>query len=251
MRTHLSIPPEREETMSTHIVPSIVAGLLVVSFAAVPTFAVTLAVPGTSDPWLAGMPDGSTASLIDVAPAQSPVLVTGFNLSLGIPLTFSASGAVSNGGCCPFEGPDGGSIESHLTGAENGIANITAPINSLVGVFLDASQPNTSPAPATLDFTSIGVSFTSLAPGLKQVFFIGDGLTGTGSGTVQTVLIPDGATRLFLGTMDGFEWQNNIGAFTVTVAAVPEPGTLLLFAVGLTAAGIVRRRLTKGRSLTG
>src|SRR5437867_3772803 len=41
------------------------------------TFAVTISVPGTADLWLAGMPDGSTASFGDSAPGQSPVLVVG------------------------------------------------------------------------------------------------------------------------------------------------------------------------------
>jgi hypothetical protein len=29
--------------------------------------------------------------------------------------------------------------------------------------------------------------------------------------------VPEGATRLFLGTMDGHEWANNLGQFTITV----------------------------------
>ena len=56
-----------------------------------------------------------------------------------------------------------------------------------------------------------------LSPDLKQVFFMGDGLT-SGS-AVQEIVAPVGATRLYLGTMDGFEWSNNTGAFEVTIAA--------------------------------
>src|ERR1700720_24062 len=42
-------------------------------------------------------------------------------------------------------------------------------------------------------------------------------LPGTGSGSIQNFIIPTGATRLFLGTMDGYGWYNNIGSFGVTV----------------------------------
>ena len=45
-------------------------------------------VPGDSNPYLAGMPDGSTDGS-DRAPGQSPVFVTGLNLSLGAQLTFT------------------------------------------------------------------------------------------------------------------------------------------------------------------
>ena len=205
--------------------------------------AISISVPGTSDPWLAGMPNGSTASLGDTAPDQSPVLVLGLNLGSGVFLTFNVSGAVSNGPCCALVGPDGGGFISHTTGAENGIADATAPINALVGVFLDNNQPDLTPPPSSLDFGSIGLGFPSLSPGLKQVFFIGDGLTGTGSGATQEFFIPAGATRLFLGTMDGFEWSNNLGSFDVTV---PEPSALLLFPFGLTVMGLIRRRLIQG-----
>ena len=79
----------------------------------VPAFStsLTVIVPGTSDPWLAGMPPGSVASVTDVAPSQSPVQAIGLAIVPGTPLKFSASGLVSNGICgppfCPFFGPDG------------------------------------------------------------------------------------------------------------------------------------------------
>ena len=199
-----------------------------------PVSAATVIVPGTSDMWLAGMPDGSTASGGDVAPTHSPVLVTGVDLSLGA-LFFAATGGVLEAPGCPprCNGPDGGLFTSHSGGAQNGISDATAPVNALMGVFLDDNQPDTTPAPSGLDFLVIGTVFETLSPELKQVFFIGDGRTGTGTGDTQIFEVPVGATRLFLGTMDGFGWFNNSGSFTVEVQAVPLPGAIWLLGSGL------------------
>ncbi|MDM7913701.1 MAG: hypothetical protein QUU85_00335, partial [Candidatus Eisenbacteria bacterium] len=65
-------------------------------------------VPGWSDPYLAGMPEGSTAScnfseLCDEAPAQSPQLVEGLCLLPGESLTFEASGGVAQDPDYPLE----------------------------------------------------------------------------------------------------------------------------------------------------
>jgi hypothetical protein len=204
----------------------------------VPTFATIINVPGTSDIWLAGMPNGSVASINDSAPGQSPVLVPGLTLAPGNILTFGSSGLVANGPALTLVGPDGDPTWwiSHLTGVENGISDINSQINALIGVFLGPSQPDLSSAPTSLDFGLLGINFTSLSPELKQVFFIGDGFTGTGSGTMQNFVVPAGATRLFLGTMDGYEWNNNIGSFDVTInqtTPIPEPSTLLLLGSSL------------------
>ena len=208
-----------------------------------------ITVPGTSNPWLAGMPNGSTDGGMDEAPANSPVLVPSVNLDAGAVLTFSAAGLVSNGPCCPLVGPDGGAFASHAFADENGISDVSAPVNSLLGVFLDDSQPDASAVPGALNFATIGLDFASLSPLLKQVFFIGDGLTAEGSGTLQSFEIPTGATRLFLGTMDGFGWFNNLGAFEVTVTpqqtAVPEPATVILLLGGV--AGLAAWRVAGDR----
>jgi hypothetical protein len=126
-------------------------------------------------------------------------------------------------------------------GAENGIASTTAQLSSLIGVFLDDTQPSLGPAPAALDFSGPGgMDFLILSPVLKQPFFIGNGLT-TGS-AVQEFVIPAGATRLFLGTMDGFEWNNNGGSLEVSVTAIPEPSTFVLVGLGLAGIALVRAR---------
>src|SRR5215469_12261603 len=207
---------------------------------------IDLTVPGTSDPWLAGMPAGSTASLGDVAPQQSPVLVP-ISIVPGEVLTFSATGLVTESPKNPFVGPDGGPFTDHFTGAENGISNANMPHNALLGVFLSGSQPNLLPAPAELDFSTLGTGFVSLAPELQQVFFIGDGLTGTGTGLTQDFIAPAGATRLYLGTMDWIWWFDNEGSFDVRVQSVPEPPSLALFVVILVGAGCLRHRFNTAR----
>jgi hypothetical protein len=210
---------------------------------------VQVIVPGSADPWLAGMPDGSTASLGDFAPQQSPVDVPGLGYSSGGVLTFSVKGSVNYGGGPPVDPPDGNFafVVQHATGAENGISNVIAPVDSLLGVFLGPDQPNLTGAPGTLDFsTSAARDASSFSPELKQVFFIGDGLAP--GGVTQQFVIPDGATRLFLGTMNGFGWWNNSGSFQVDVtgpalAAVPEPSSAWLLTVGaLSVAALARLR---------
>ncbi len=179
---------------------------------------ITINVQGTSDPYLAGMPAGSKASGVDTAPLASPTAVSGIPVVPGAEMNFSFTGAVRNNPNYKNFDPDGnlGWILHHDAGAENGIADVTMPINSQLGVFLTDAQPNLTSAPAALDFTSASSrDFTVLRPQLKQPFFIGDGENS--QGTIQKFVVPAGATRLFLGTMDGFEWINNKGSFTTTV----------------------------------
>jgi hypothetical protein len=206
---------------------------------------VSVIVPGQASPYLAGMPNGSTCCQDaqppdDTAPAQSPVQVHGIPLVPGTVLVFSAQGGVGNcvfpnpGEECSDPGesdlfpPDGSVFQnSPFTGLpgtddDNGIARINAPLNSLVGVFLDDREPITWPTPSGLDFAdgALGRSFATLCPGLKQPFFIGDGGTGQGSGALQRFVVPFGATRFFLGTVDGYDWNTNGGAFNVTVTSI-------------------------------
>jgi uncharacterized repeat protein (TIGR03803 family) len=171
-------------------------------------------VPGSSNPFLAGAPDGTPCCSGDSAPEESPVMV-GTSFAPGDSLTFSVSGSVSYAGGAPVDPPDGSS--SVDTGPTLGIAEYTGPVDALAGVFLNGSPPST--APNGLNFTSsgLGTSFKSLSPGLAQVFFIGDGLTGNGKGSVQTFVVPAGATALYLGATDGAGWYNNSGSFAVTV----------------------------------
>lgn len=214
---------------------------------------VIINVPGTSDPWLAGMPNGSGASYGDVAPTHSPVQVLGLGFSAGNLLTFAATGTTDHcdfGSCgfAPAEGDFSESIWSHSPGAENGISDVVTPIDALIGVFLGPTQPNLNPAPGALNFsTAASRDFASLAPLLQQVFYIGNGLRNDNL-TMQTFVVPTGATRLYLGVMDGYGWYNNAGNLSVTVdnvTATPEPSMFAL--MGLALAGLAARAKRKLR----
>jgi hypothetical protein len=223
-------------------VRTVAGAVLALACAARANASTIVIVPGTSNPWLAGMPNGTTALIGDVAPAQSPVEVA---VTAGDVLWFFASGATDH--CpsfgCGAAGAEGDAAEgpwSHLGGAEHGIGDVIAPIDGLLGVFLGPAQPDLDLAPGLLDFSSAASrDFVTLAPLLKQPFFIGDGFRNDGV-TPQNFVVPFGATRLFLGPMDGYEWNNNSGSLAVTVSTVPEPATITLVGLGL--AGAIRRR---------
>lgn len=174
----------------------------------------TVTVPGTANPWLAGHPAGTTAQQGDSAPTQSPVLAA--QVVPGEVLRFTVTGNVNYYPVSSNLTPDGGATLSHL--AENGIAPFAAPISSLIGVFLSDSAP-AGPAPGAFSHQPDNLL---VSPGLHQPFFIGNGL-GAG-GAAQRFVTPAGATRLFLGSMDGYEWKNNDGFFIVTIHSenVPE-----------------------------
>jgi RHS repeat-associated protein len=176
-------------------------------------------VEGTADPYLAGMPDGSTASGGDVAPAQSPLLVPGLALSGGSTLMVTVPAGIVNN---YQSNPDGNyyPFVAHTNGAENGISNIVARANSLVGVFLGPDQPDGSAAPPELDFSPSGnvpggLDYATISPQLKQVFFIGDGRTS--SGDIQQIIVPAGATRLYLGVMSAGATSGSFGSYAVAV----------------------------------
>jgi hypothetical protein len=181
-------------------------------------------VQATANPFLAGMPKGSAASLNNphnspdyagdrTSPRQSPLPVQGMPLVDGAVLTFdSIAGTARHDPNLPYFNPDGelSDIGRNSNGAENGISDLTAPINALVGVFLTDEQPNRSAPPKALDFRSPqSREFTTLQPQLKQLFWIGDGQTK--DGVKQEFVVPEGATRLYLATWDFYEWNNNAG----------------------------------------
>ena len=216
-----------------------VAGGLSPSLAA----AQSVFVPGSSNPFLAGAPDTTACCSGDSAPGQSPALAP-VSVSGGQTLTFSATG-LTDGAGTGSTGPDG-AYTFNMADYGTGIAPANGVgVLGLVGVFLDAGVPSGGSQPGALDFSS-GLNFLSLAPGLDQIFWIGDGLTGTGSGAVQQFIAPTGATRLFLGTVDGFQWNNNTGGYDVSISsvrsAVPEPATWAMMLAGFGMVGVAMRK---------
>jgi hypothetical protein len=180
----------------------------------------TFNVPGTSNPFLAGMPAGSICCAGDSAPAESPVFAG--VATAGETFTFTdVTGRINIAGGTPNTPPDGGSRfgtprnEGGLTSINDIAGFYRMPGGALLGVFLGPGLPTSNPAPDLLNFrdhgvgllgTTVGTHFAKLSPELQQVFFIGDGLTETGSGSVQTFIAPAGATRLYLGVADGYGW---------------------------------------------
>ena len=200
--------------------------------------------PGTSNPFLAGMPNGSSCCSgggqgPDVAPAESPVYAG--PATAGETFTFTnVTGRINIAGGTPNTPPDGGGRfgtppnEGGLTSINDIAGFYRMPVGALLGVFLGPGLPTSNPAPGLLNFrdhgvgrfgTQVGTHFATLSPDLQQIFFIGDGLTGTGSGSVQTFIAPAGATRLYLGVADGYGWANNTGAFDVCVNCGSGPRT--------------------------
>lgn len=164
-------------------------------------------------------------------------------------LTFTnVTGIVKLGNPTNTNGPDGGNF-GYKIASFNGIAGIDAPVlGYLAGVFLDSNEPM-DPPPTTLDFSTIGMNFTTLAPQIGQVFFIGDGLNDTGR--VQEFVVPPTAIRLFLGLADsrfygggpGY-YHDNTGSFTVTVEALSNNGLADFLAAEIKAAAFTQATTT-------
>ncbi len=187
-------------------------------------------------PWLAGMPNGSSVAATGgntqsaLVPYQSPAAVSGIPIVAGSKLSFrQATGTTTytsggQGSGTQF-GPDGNIDRIVGQASTNGINTTYAPLNCLVGIFLDDNAPSSSAAKSTLDFTSASSrDFTTLSPQLKQVFFIGDGINS--SSQLQQFVVPAGATRFYLGIMDekGW-WWDNVG--TINISTVDSTVTIV------------------------
>ncbi|MDQ3234158.1 MAG: hypothetical protein M3Q07_20320 [Pseudobdellovibrionaceae bacterium] len=178
-------------------------------------------IAGTANPFLAGAPETTELDYgrapKDVAPLNAPVAVQAVDAKCfdpGRQLYFQVSGTIAHDNQPEiFTDADGQAdlAPTHSLGSVHGLSNITAPINSLVGVFLDDTAFASRPAaPEALDFgTAEARNFRTLAPKIGQVFFIGDGKDMTGM--LQAFVVPAGTTRLYLAIMDQYEWSNNQG----------------------------------------
>jgi hypothetical protein len=186
-------------------------------------------VQATYDPWLAGMPSSTPAtSYNDFAPAQSPMALTVIPGST-LTVVTAVTGQVQHGVNTGWDSADGNTsaIYWHMKdpptgdvaegqGAQNNIGDIITPIDSLTGLFLDSNQPSAANAPTTVrDYTTQAArdnpDFTNLQ--VQQPFYIGNGING--SGVTASFIVPKNATRFYMGIMDGYEWNNNTGSFSV------------------------------------
>lgn len=215
------------------------------------TVTLTETVESTQDPWLAGMPIGSTASDTDSVTANSvrsgSTPSNGYdsastmNVTPGSTITWqSVSGEVSHLTPPDYYGPDGqtDNVYWHLKdgsytepegdGGQNGIGDVQAPIDSMIGVFLDNDAPNASDNTNYANYANDNMrSYTTDYDQssaidnihLQQPFYIGNGTNS--SGASQSFVVPANATRLFIGMMDGYQWANNAGSFTVTAVEQP------------------------------
>lgn len=144
-------------------------------------------------------------------------------------VAFAVTGSNTLVSAFGLHGPDG--TDSHASDLYpcSGLSGIRVnAAGFLAGVFLGPDEP-ADPAPLRLNFSSGNTQFPLLMPGLEQTFFIGDGWTGAGVGTRQMFVVPTGATRLFLGFVDGYnfngfpgQYQDNAGELQVEI----QPTTL-------------------------
>ncbi len=185
-----------------------------------PNTARRVVVSGKANPYLAGMPDGSTV-FGGTAPAASP---TNLTVTAGQVLRINATGHTVADGYYSQRSTDGsvtGSNGMITLSAANGISQFASPrIGSLIGVFLDDNSPAGQTTPAILDFRATGnvpggIDYSALQPQLRQVFFIGDGQTA--DGVEQMITVPAGATRLFFANSSISAWDLNSGEFEVQV----------------------------------
>ncbi len=186
-------------------------------------------ISATGNLYLAGMPAGTVIKYefpsgdvypdaVETAKPASASFPTSCLYS-GAKLQFSvANTTVSEGVKNKLQTADGdaANIAEHLLGGIYGKAQIHAPMNSLLAVFLGAGDLSSAAIPEALDFTtSESRNYVSLQPKAGQIFFVGDGKTAEGS--KQTIIVPEGAVTLYLGTMDAYEWHNNIGMVFATI----------------------------------
>jgi Flp pilus assembly protein TadG len=209
-------------------------------------------VSAAGNPWLAGMPAGTVCTDFRTSPSEQDTAGSGANIDDSPAAVSLSSMGISSGmsmnfddvtGSANYGGGNSGSADGDTTllctlgssvfgdttyfnSSMNGMSNVYAPVDSMVAVFLTDASPAGATAPPPLDFsTDADRNFTSLAPQLNQVFFVGDGRCDDGE--VQQFVVPTGATRLFIANMDGWQYNNNVGGYNLSVHATQSVSTVM------------------------
>ena len=190
-------------------------------------------VPGTANPYLAGVSYGTSITYdiskgggpdpLDTTSKDYPVLVqtNGNCISEGKTLVFKVRGLITYDRSVAAVNANGKILQtvSHQKGPYLGKANITAPYCALLGVFVGDADPTNNTPPAALDFsTPAARDYVNMTPVLGQIFFIGTGITSKGS--FHQIIVPTGAKRLFLGVMDSHQWNNNLGGLNAQICGL-------------------------------
>lgn len=191
-------------------------------------------IPATANPYLSGMPAGTTTQFGDTTYANGAIQVTAIPVVPGTFITFTNFTGTTSvvPGTVPYVGPQG---QSNMAvqhgqnydgtemspGPENGIANAIMPEDSLMGLFLTNNAPDTTSPPPMVDWTQPSqlnqTSYTNLQ--VQAPFYIGTG--STSGGVTQTFQVPPGATEFYIGIWDGVDYNNNGGSLSGTITVKP------------------------------
>lgn len=232
---------------------AVLAGLA----AAASAGAVTVNVDAQANIYAAGLADTNAFSSGGVLPVAIPLNANAASVRfLSVGPGPAVPGSPTGGATCVYDGPastgDGNTCVSSVTNltAANGYSSfyLDGRTMPLVGLFVGASKSADAPAGQSMSFAFANAQ-PAYSPRLQQVFFIGDGHDL--AGYLQTFLVPTGAATLYLGFADGYGFSgtpgaygDNYGSLAVIpyVAAVPEPASVALTALGLAALLPLARR---------
>jgi Flp pilus assembly protein TadG len=189
-----------------------------------------ITVPATGNPYLAGMPAGSSSPWGDNDTNATPYRITSIPVVPGMWISFTnPSGTTSIlPGSIPYFDANGEATRplhhgqnqdgtNFNIGPENGIGDAIMPAGAVMGLFLTDNAPTAMSPPPTVDWTNAAIkdkpSYNNIP--VQAPFLIGNGMTS--GGTVKMFQVPPGATRLFLGTWDGVVQSNNLGSINATI----------------------------------
>jgi uncharacterized protein (TIGR03437 family) len=177
-----------------------------------PALSNPVTIPAISSITLAGQPYGAIDTVYGSVPLNAAVQVK-VPLVPGQGIQVRATGNMSRPGTAviPPEGLSG--IDT--SGGGYGLASVTAPQSSLVGVFVGDTINTANLFAKGLDFSGGLKDVATIPPTLQEVFYVGNGLTA--SGAVRTFTVPPGATRLFLATLDRAVTDKS-GSWTASVS---------------------------------